>query len=114
VKYSPRGKRSVGCLRERWKDQLHLEGKRTGTTSNTSQLMMMMMMMMMLMMMKMKYTVLVYSVSLVIYVQHNYRKHYFYWTQYAFMCNKVKWSYYYYYYYNPTLIPCTFGVLLSK
>jgi hypothetical protein len=26
LKYRPKGKRSVGCPRKRWKDQLHLEG----------------------------------------------------------------------------------------
>jgi hypothetical protein len=26
LKYRPKGKRSIGCLRKRWKDQLHLEG----------------------------------------------------------------------------------------
>jgi hypothetical protein len=47
LKYGPKGKRSIGRLRKRWKDQLYLEGYRTDTTSNTSQLMMIMMMMMM-------------------------------------------------------------------
>jgi hypothetical protein len=26
LKYRPKGKRSMGCPRKRWKDQLHLEG----------------------------------------------------------------------------------------
>jgi hypothetical protein len=26
LKYTPKGKRSIGCTRKRWKDQLHLEG----------------------------------------------------------------------------------------
>jgi hypothetical protein len=26
LKHRPKGKRSIGCLRKRWKDQLHLEG----------------------------------------------------------------------------------------
>jgi hypothetical protein len=26
LKYRPKGKRSIGCPRKRWKDQLHLEG----------------------------------------------------------------------------------------
>jgi hypothetical protein len=26
LKYRPTGKRSIGCPRKRWKDQLHLEG----------------------------------------------------------------------------------------
>jgi hypothetical protein len=26
LKYWPKGKRSIGCPRRRWKDQLHLEG----------------------------------------------------------------------------------------
>jgi hypothetical protein len=26
LKYGPKGKRSIGCPRKRWKDQLHLEG----------------------------------------------------------------------------------------
>jgi hypothetical protein len=49
LKYRPKGKRSIRRPRKRWKDQLHLEGYRTGTTPNASQLMMMMMMMMMMM-----------------------------------------------------------------
>jgi hypothetical protein len=48
LKYRPKGKRSIGGPRKRWKDQLHLEGYRTGTTPKTSQVMMMMMMMMMI------------------------------------------------------------------
>jgi hypothetical protein len=26
LKYRPKGKRSIGCARKRWKEQLHLEG----------------------------------------------------------------------------------------
>jgi hypothetical protein len=36
LKYRPKWKRSIGRPRNRWKDQLHLEGKRTGTMPNTS------------------------------------------------------------------------------
>jgi hypothetical protein len=48
VQYRPKGKRNIGRPRKRRKDQLHLEGKRTGTEAKTPQLMMMMMMMMMM------------------------------------------------------------------
>jgi hypothetical protein len=41
LKCRPKGKRNVGRPRKRWKDQLHLEGSRRGTTPNTSQIMMM-------------------------------------------------------------------------
>jgi hypothetical protein len=42
LKYRPKGKRSIGHPRNRWRDQLQLEGQRTGTTPDTSKLMMMM------------------------------------------------------------------------
>jgi hypothetical protein len=43
LKYRPNGKRNMGLPRKRWKDRLHLEGSRTGTTPDTSQLMVIMM-----------------------------------------------------------------------
>jgi hypothetical protein len=36
LKYRTKGKRSIGFPRKRWKNQLHLEGKRTGIMPSTS------------------------------------------------------------------------------
>jgi hypothetical protein len=47
VQYGLKRKRKIGRPRKRRNDQLHLEGKRTGTAANTPQLIMMMMMMIM-------------------------------------------------------------------
>jgi hypothetical protein len=41
LKYRRKGKRSIGRQRERWKDQLHLDVQRTGTTTDISQFVMM-------------------------------------------------------------------------
>jgi len=46
LQYKPKGRRNIGWLRKRWRDQLHLEDQGTGNTPNPSGTMMMMMMMM--------------------------------------------------------------------
>ena len=37
LQYKPKGRRNIGRLRKRWRDQLHLEDKGTGNTSNPSE-----------------------------------------------------------------------------
>jgi len=36
LQYKPRGRRNIGRLRKRWRDQLHLEDQGTGNTPNPS------------------------------------------------------------------------------
>ena len=36
LQYKPKGRRNIGRPRKRWRDQLHLEGQRTGNTPNPS------------------------------------------------------------------------------
>ena len=43
LQYEPTGRRNIGRLMKRQKDQLHLEDQGTGTTSNPSEFMIMMM-----------------------------------------------------------------------
>jgi hypothetical protein len=42
LKYKPKGRRIIGCLKKRWKDQHPLESKGTGTVSDPSKVMMLM------------------------------------------------------------------------
>jgi hypothetical protein len=36
LQYKPKGRRNIGRLRKRWRDQLHLEDQGTGNTPNPS------------------------------------------------------------------------------
>ena len=36
LQYKPKGRRSIGRPRKRWRDQLHLEDQETGNTPNSS------------------------------------------------------------------------------
>ena len=37
LQYKPKGRRNIGRLRKRWRDQLHLEDQGTGITPNPSE-----------------------------------------------------------------------------